>query len=84
MRSFFSIRQDGTIQEAAGARQHYLRELNPVETIRQFIRDNWLSNRVFKSYDDILDDRRFALEEAHRYALEDNVHRNIKQWAYRS
>jgi hypothetical protein len=42
-------------QEAAGARQHYPRELNPVENIWQFIRDNWLSNRVFKSYDDILD-----------------------------
>jgi len=30
-------------------------ELNPVENIWQFIRDNWLSNRVFKSYDDIVD-----------------------------
>jgi hypothetical protein len=29
-------------------------ELNPVENIWQFIRDNWLSNRVFRSYDDIL------------------------------
>ena len=23
-------------------------ELNPVENVRQFLRDNWLSNRVFK------------------------------------
>jgi transposase len=30
-------------------------ELNPVENVWQFIRDNWLSNRVFKSYPDILD-----------------------------
>jgi hypothetical protein len=30
-------------------------ELNPTENIWQFIRDNWLSNRVFRSYDDILD-----------------------------
>ena len=30
-------------------------ELNPVENIWQFIRDNWLSNRVFRSYDDILE-----------------------------
>ncbi len=30
-------------------------ELNPVENVWQFIRDNWLSNRVFKSYEDILD-----------------------------
>jgi hypothetical protein len=30
-------------------------ELNPVENIWQFMRDNWLSNRVFKSHDDIVD-----------------------------
>jgi transposase len=30
-------------------------ELNPVENIWQFLRDNWLSNRIFRSYDDILD-----------------------------
>lgn len=30
-------------------------ELNPVENIWQFIRDNWLSNRAFASYDNILD-----------------------------
>ena len=30
-------------------------ELNPVENVWQFMRDNWLSNCVFKSYDDILD-----------------------------
>ena len=29
--------------------------MNPQENIWQFMRDNWLSNRVFKSYDDILD-----------------------------
>ena len=30
-------------------------ELNPVENIWQFMRDNWLSNRVFNSYDNIVD-----------------------------
>jgi hypothetical protein len=30
-------------------------ELNPVETIWQFMRDNWLSNRVFDSYKNIVD-----------------------------
>jgi transposase len=30
-------------------------ELNPVENISQFISDNWLSNRVFTSYDNIVD-----------------------------
>src|SRR6267143_120605 len=35
-------------------------ELNPVENIWQFIRDNWLSNRVFRSYADILEHCCFA------------------------
>jgi transposase len=30
-------------------------ELNPQENVWQFIRENWLSNRIFKSYSDILD-----------------------------
>jgi transposase len=30
-------------------------ELNPVENVWQFMRDNWLSNRVFKSHDDLVD-----------------------------
>ena len=30
-------------------------ELNPVENLWQFMRDNWLSNRIFTSYDQILD-----------------------------
>jgi hypothetical protein len=29
-------------------------ELNPVENVWQFMRDNWLSNRVFQSYEDIV------------------------------
>jgi len=30
-------------------------ELNPVENVWQFMRDNWLSNRIFKSYDEIVE-----------------------------
>ena len=30
-------------------------DLNPVENIRQYMRQNWLSNRVFETYDAILD-----------------------------
>ena len=30
-------------------------ELNPQENVWQFMRDNWLSNRVFGSYDAIVD-----------------------------
>jgi hypothetical protein len=30
-------------------------ELNPVENVWQYLRANWLSNRVFETYDDIID-----------------------------
>lgn len=30
-------------------------ELNPVENVWQFMRANWLSNRVFHSYDNLVD-----------------------------
>ena len=30
-------------------------ELNPVENIWQFMRDNWLSNRIFEDYETIVD-----------------------------
>jgi len=33
----------------------YSPELNPAENIWQYMRQNWLSNRVFGTYDDILD-----------------------------
>ena len=29
-------------------------ELNSVENVWHFLRDNWLSNRIFSSYDDIV------------------------------
>jgi transposase len=35
-------------------------ELNPVENLWQFMRNNWLSNKVFKSYRDIVDHCCFA------------------------
>jgi transposase len=35
-------------------------ELNPIENVWQFMRYNWLSNRIFKSHDDIVDHRCFA------------------------
>jgi hypothetical protein len=30
-------------------------ELNPVENIGQFLRDNWISNRIFRPYEEMLD-----------------------------
>ena len=35
-------------------------ELNPTENIWQFMRENWISNRIFTSYRDILDHCCFA------------------------
>ena len=30
-------------------------ELNPVENVWQLMRENWLSNRIFTSHDNIID-----------------------------
>ena len=30
-------------------------ELNPVENVWQFLRDNWLGDRIFAGYDDIVE-----------------------------
>ena len=30
-------------------------EPNVMENVRQFMRENWLSNRIFQAYDDIVD-----------------------------
>src|SRR4051794_6823995 len=58
-------------------------ELNPVENVWQFMRDNWLSNRVFKSYTDILDHCCFAWNN-----LTDQPWRimslGLRDWAHRS
>jgi putative transposase len=47
-------------------------ELNPVENVWQFLRDNWLSNRIFKDYEDIVPLLR-GLEQAGRTAVEDHA-----------
>ena len=58
-------------------------ELNPVENIWQFMRDNWLSNRVFKSYDDILDHCCFAWNKLIEMPWK-IMSIGIREWAYRS
>jgi transposase len=50
-------------------------ELNPVENIWQFMRDNWLSNRIFKSYEDILDHCCYAWNKLLDQTVADHVHR---------
>ena len=50
-------------------------ELNPVENVWQFMRDNWLSNRIFKSYDESRRPLLCGMEQARRSALAHHVHR---------
>lgn len=58
-------------------------ELNPVENVWQFMRDYWLSNRVFAFYADILDHCCHA-----RNTLMDQPWRvmslGLRRWAHRS
>jgi hypothetical protein len=46
------------------------------------MRDNWLSNRVFTSYENLLDHRLPRLEQTHRSALDHHVHRNAQMGAW--
>ena len=57
-------------------------ELNPTENIWQFMRDNWLSNRIFESYDDILD---HCCEAWNKLVDQPWIIMSIglRQWAYR-
>jgi transposase len=54
----------------------------PVENLWQFMRDNWLSNRIFSSYDNIVDHCCFAWNR-----LIDQPWRimtiGLRQWAHR-
>ena len=50
-------------------------ELNPVENVWQFMRDNWLSNRIFKSYDDLVDHCCEAWNKLVDQPSADHVHR---------
>ena len=50
-------------------------ELNPVENVWQFMRDNWLSNRIFTSYTRSPRPLLRSLEQAHQSAMDHHVHR---------
>ena len=56
-------------------------ELNPVENIWQFMRDNWLSNRVFTSYEDILDHCCFAWNQLTQQPWK-IMSIGMRDWAY--
>ncbi len=57
-------------------------ELNPVENLWQLLRDNWLGDRIFASYDDILDRcceawKRFVAQPWRIMSI------GLRPWAYR-
>lgn len=58
-------------------------ELNPVENIWQYMRDNWLSNRIFASYQDILDHRCFAWNSLVEQPWT-IISIGLRDWAHRS
>lgn len=58
-------------------------ELNPVESIWQYMRDNWLSNRIFASYQDILDHRGFAWNSLVEQPWT-IISIGLRDWAHRS
>jgi transposase len=57
-------------------------ELNPVENIWQYIRANWLSNRVFEDYEAIID---AGCEAWNRLIDQPDVIRSIgmRKWAHK-
>jgi hypothetical protein len=58
-------------------------ELNPVENLWQFMRDNWLSNRVFSSYANIVDHCCYAWNKlvAQPWTI---MSIGFREWAYGS
>src|SRR5262249_14602712 len=59
-------------------------ELNGQENIWQFMRQNWLSNRIFKSFGDIVDHCCYAWNTLIDQTLEDYVHRATRLGSSRS
>ena len=53
-------------------------ELNPQENVWQFMRDNWLSNRVLQILRRHRQPLLRRLEQARRSALENHLHRNAR------
>lgn len=57
-------------------------ELNPVENIWQYLRQNWLSNRVFEDYEAILD---AGCEAGRHLIMQPDVIKSIgmRKWAHK-
>jgi transposase len=56
-------------------------ELNPVENTREYLRASWLSNRVFETFDDIIDATCGARKRliAHPKLI---ISIGMREWAY--
>ena len=59
-------------------------ELNPVENVWQYLRQNWLSNAILKDSDAIIDAACAAWQKLRRGARNDHVHRNARLGSRRS
>ena len=59
-------------------------ELNPVENVWQYLRSNWLSNRVFDTYDAIIDAACEAWQKLIAQARNHHLNRHAKLGARRS
>jgi hypothetical protein len=47
-----------------------------MENVWQFMRGNWLSNRVFTTYDDIVAHLLRGMDQAHRSGMAHHLNRN--------
>jgi transposase len=59
-------------------------ELNPVENVWQYLRQNWLSNTVFEKLRRDRRRRMHRLAKAHRSTRNDHLHRNPRLGSRRS
>ena len=55
-------------------------ELNPVENVWQYLRSNWLSNRVFENFDAIIDAACKGSAETHRNAGKPSLQSACANW----
>jgi len=59
-------------------------ELNPVENVRQYLQQKWLSNAVFDTYDAIIDAACEAWRETSRRTGDHHLNRNAAMGPRRS
>jgi transposase len=59
-------------------------ELNPVENVWQYLRQNWLSNTVFENYDAIVDAACNARRRLTAEPRQNHIHRNARMGPHRS